>query len=130
MNFEYFLEAPLVIQVHTLSALGALLVGVIQLARPKGRLVHRILGMGFVLLMITVASTAIFIREINNGSFSFIHIFVPLTFFGLFGLVREVRQGRIRAHRNSALSLFFAALMIPGVFAFMPGRLMWAIMAG
>jgi uncharacterized membrane protein len=130
MNFAVFLEAPLIIQVHALSAIGALVVGLVQFLGPKGNLPHRMLGYLFVGLMITTASTAIFIRQINDGNFSPIHIFVPLTFIGLFGLVRSAMRRDGSKHRREVSSLMFGALMIPGLFAFIPGRLMWQVAFG
>jgi len=130
VNIAVFFEAPLVIQVHALAAIGAFVVGLIQMLAPKGVLPHRMMGYLFVVLMVTVASTAVFIRHLNNGNFSIIHIFVPLTFFSLFGLVRNAMSGNGHEHGRAAKGLFFAALMIPGLFAFMPGRLMWAVISG
>lgn len=129
MDVDVFLRAPLIIQVHALSALSALAIGLVQILGPKGTLPHRTLGIAFVTLMAVVAGTAVFIRNINDGGFSFIHIFVPVTAVGLFGLVRNVRSNGTE-HGRAARNLFFFALMIPGFFAFMPGRLMWNIFAG
>lgn len=130
MDLAAFSAAPLIIQIHALSAFAALGVGLVQFLGPKGVLPHRILGMVFVLLMTTVASTAIFIRNLNDGNFSFIHIFVPVTFLGLFGLVRHAMQRNGKGHLHDARGLFFGALMIPGLFAFLPGRLMWQVVFG
>lgn len=130
MNIQAFFDAPLVVQLHALSALAALSLGAVQLLAPKGALPHRIMGMVWVALMAMVASTAIFIREINDGSFSLIHLFVPLTFFGLFGIVRNAVTGDFKGHLSTVRGLFFGALIIPGLFAFLPGRLMWEIALG
>ena len=129
-NLYIFLEAPLLVQVHTVAALTAVAFGALQLLSPKGTARHRRFGYAWVLLMLAAASTAIFIREINNGGFSLIHLFVPLTFFGLFGLIYHIRRRNIRRHRRIAVILFFAALITPGLFAFTPGRLMWEIFFG
>ena len=99
-----------------------------QLIAPKGTLPHRQLGYVWVGLMLTVAVTAIFIR--HSGSFSWLHIFVPLTVFGVAGLIIQARKGLVSRHRNSVLALYLGALMIPGAFSFMPGRLMWDVVAG
>lgn len=130
MDLQVFLAAPLVIQVHAFAALSALVIGVVQFVGPKGSLPHRTLGTAFVLLMVVTATTAIFIRQINDGSFSPIHLFVPLTFAGLYGLVRHARAGRGGKHGKDAKGLLFGALLIPGILAFIPGRLMWAVIAG
>lgn len=130
MNIDAVFAAPIVIQLHVFSAIGALLIGSIQLLAPKGNLPHRTLGITFVLLMASAAITAIFIREINGGSFSFVHIFVPLTLIGIFRLTLAARRGDRSRHRGQAMGLFFGALMIPGLLSFIPGRLMNIVVFG
>lgn len=130
MNVEAFLAAPAVIQVHMLSALAALITGAIQLLAPKGVLPHRILGTVWVGLMALTAVTAIFIREINAGGLSPVHLFIPLALFGLVGLARSVQLRQRRRHRGIVLGLYFGALIVPGLFTLIPGRLMHAIVFG
>ena len=50
-----------------------------------------------------------------------------MTFLGLWGLVRGAMQGDRERHRQTVRGLFFGALLIPGLFAFIPGRLMYAV---
>ncbi|WP_339738319.1 DUF2306 domain-containing protein [uncultured Maricaulis sp.] len=128
MNTEAFLSAPFVVQLHIFSAVGALLIGSIQLLAPKGNLPHRTMGMLFVLLMAVAAISAIFIRQINGGDFSFIHIFVPLTIIGIVRLVLSARRRDRSGHRGQVMGLFYGALIIPGLLSFIPGRLMHTIM--
>jgi len=130
MSLDPLLSAPWHIQVHAFAALGAFMLGILQLAAPKGTIPHRTVGYVWVALMAVTVITAIFIREINDGSFSWIHILIPITAFGIIGLVFEARRSQTRKHRNSALVLFFAALMIPGIFSFMPGRIMLEVVLG
>lgn len=130
LNVGVFAEAPLIIQIHVAAALSALALGLVQLLAPKGTLPHRTLGYVWAALMLITALTAIFIRQINDGQFSFIHVFVPLTLFGLFGMITHARALRTDRHRNTVLGLFIGALIVPGLFAFMPGRLMWQMFFG
>lgn len=130
LNLRPFMEAGWIVQLHVITALSALGLGTVQLAAPKGTLPHRTLGYAFAILMLTVAITAIFIREINQGNFSFIHVFVPLTLLGLFGMIANARQMKTGKHRDAVMGLFFGALIVPGLFAFMPGRLMWQLFFG
>ena len=124
MDIQAFFSAPWHIQLHEGAAIAALVVGTVQWLGPKGTLPHRTLGTLFVVFMAITAVTAVFIRQINAGGFSALHIFVPLTLFGLFGLLVEIHRKRPGAHRRAASALYFGALIIPGVFAFLPGRLM------
>jgi uncharacterized membrane protein len=131
MNLQAFLDASPVIQVHALAAIAALLLGAVQLFGPKGTLPHRWLGLVWAGLMALAAITAIFIREVNAGGFSFIHLFIPLTLFGLVGLARSVRPGaRKGSHRRLVLTLYLAALVLPGLFTLVPGRLMHSVLFG
>lgn len=129
-DFSAFFRAPLIIQIHAGAAIAALVLGAVQMLAPKGTIPHRTLGYIWAALMVTVAFTAIFIRQINPGGFSFIHIFVPLTFFGLYGVITHARAMRGDKHRNAVFGLFFGALLVPGLFAFMPGRLMYQMFFG
>jgi uncharacterized membrane protein len=130
MSLDPLLSAPWIIQLHAFAAMGALLLGVVQFAAPKGTIPHRSVGYVWAGLMVLTAVTAIFIREVNDGAFSWIHILIPITLFGIVGLVLEARRRQTRKHRNSALVLFFAALMLPGLFSFMPGRIMLEVVLG
>lgn len=128
MNPDTLLTAPWQIQLHAVCALGALVLGVVQLTAPKGTLPHRTLGYIWVGLMAITAITAIFIQ--SGGTFSWIHIFVPLVLIGIVHLSWRGRKGLTTGHQRIALTLFFGALIIPGAFAFIPGRLMHATLFG
>lgn len=127
MNIEYFTQASLAIQIHMGVAIGALCLGGYLMLSRKGTRIHKLIGRVFALLMVVTAISAIFIRAINEGSFSWIHIFVPITFIGLYQAISAIRKGDIKAHRRHVKGLFFGALLIPGLFAFMPGRTMWML---
>ena len=127
MNIEHFTNASLAIQIHMLVAVGAFFLGGTILVMKKGTPGHKMAGRIFAMLMIVTAITAIFIRQLNNGSFSFIHIFVPITFIGLYQVVTSIRKGEIARHKKHVRNMYFGALIIPGLFAFMPGRTMWML---
>ncbi len=130
MTLEPLLTAPWHIQLHAFSAMAAVVLGAVQFTAPKGTIPHRTVGYVWVMLMGITAITAIFIREINDGSFSWIHILIPITLYGVVELAIRARRGLTGKHRNTALVLFFAALMIPGAVSFMPGRIMLEVVAG
>lgn len=74
---------------------------------------------------IAVATVAaFFIRSINSGGLSPIHLFIPLTFFGVFGAPWHIRHGNIREHRNAMLGLYLGGLLIAGGQTLRPGRLL------
>lgn len=124
MAIEHFLGASPVVQVHALAAIGALAIGGMIYALPKGRLKHRVLGISCAVLLAVTAITAIFITGVNGDMWSFIHVFVPLTAMGIFGVAMAVRRRDFKKHKDAARGLIFGALLVPGILAFMPGRLM------
>lgn len=82
------------------------------------------------ILMLLTAVTAIFIREINRGQFSFIHIFVIVTFVGVVQSLQAIKNRNIKKHVKHVQGLFFGALLIPGLLSFLPGRRLFAVFFG
>jgi len=124
-----FARQPVVIQAHVLAAVSALLLGLIQLAGPKGTVAHRVIGWSWVLLMMTVAISSFAMISLGGG-FSPIHalsafvlVMVPLG-------VYAARRGRIEAHRGAMTGVFVFGLIVAGAFTFVPGRLMWRLFLG
>lgn len=130
MNLDVFFSASPVIIIHTLTAFVALGLGIAMWVRKKGTPSHKMIGRLFVTLMAVVAFTAIFIKGLNGDNFSFIHIFVPVTFFAIGEIFFYVRRGNLKGHKRAAKGLFFGALLIPGFLSFLPGRLMWQVAFG
>lgn len=130
MNLAIFPDLPVAVQIHIISALGALILGTAMFVRRKGTRSHKMIGKGFLALMLITAASAIFIRYLNDGSFSWIHIFIPVTFFAAFETVYYIRKGNIKRHKRAVTGLFFGALLIPGVLSFLPGRIMSVMLFG
>ncbi len=111
------------IAIHVASVLPAVPLGGYLLLAPKGGARHKMLGKIWIALMLITASAAAFIK--TSGSFSFIHIFVPLTFWGAYKVIATARRGDLVGHKKEIVGLYLGALMIPGIVAFaLPGRLM------
>lgn len=123
-------EAPAVIRLHLVSALTALAIGIALMMRVKGTGLHKLLGWTWVLAMGSTAVSSLFIREINHGAFSFIHLLSGWTIVGLPGAVYAVRRGRVAAHRRAMTGMFTGGLLLAGLFAFIPGRLLWTVFLG
>lgn len=130
MNLALFAGLEPAVQIHIVSALGALATGIGMFLRPKGTRSHKLMGRGFMALMLTTATSAIFIRYINDGAFSWIHLFIPLTFFTAWEAVHFIRKGNVARHKRAVTGMFFGALLIPGAFAFLPGRIMHLMVFG
>jgi uncharacterized membrane protein len=90
---------------------------------------HKQLGKLWLVLMLVTATSAIFIQ--SSGGFSFIHIFVPITFHAAWKTIATARKGDIAGHKKHLTITYLTALMIPGIVAFaLPGRLMNMMLLG
>lgn len=130
MTLEPITHASLAVQIHLFTALAALVFGTLVWIRPKGTPSHKVSGRVFVILMVVTAISAIFIRQINRGQFSFIHLFVPLTFYACVECIWAIRNGKIKKHMKSVKGLYFGALLIPGALTFLPGRTLYTVFFG
>ena len=131
MNIDPVLQAPLAIKVHLATVLPAFAIGTWQIFfSKKGSRFHRSLGFVYLSLMTVTAVAAFFIRSVGNGSLSLIHLFIPLTFFGVFSALWNVRRGDIVGHKRAMLGLYFGGILIAGTLAFMPGRVMHQLVFG
>ncbi|MCP3400036.1 MULTISPECIES: DUF2306 domain-containing protein [unclassified Bradyrhizobium] len=131
MSFTPLLEAAPAIPLHAFAAMAAFVLGIVQLAAPKGTLPHRALGWVWVVLMLVVAISSFWIHGIRLvGPWGPIHL---LSIFALVMLVSGVvaaRARNVRRHKITMISIFFGALVIAGLFTFVPGRLMHAVVFG
>ena len=131
MNLAPLLAAPPVIQIHAFAALGAFALGALQLAAPKGTIPHRAIGWIWAVLMLAVVLSSFFIHTIRLwGPFSPIHLLSIFTLAMLPLAVWRARQHDVRKHRRAMMSLFVGALVIAGIFPFLPGRIMHAVLFG
>ncbi|MEO1729423.1 MAG: DUF2306 domain-containing protein [Pseudomonadota bacterium] len=113
----------LAVVIHVATVLPAIPLGAYLLLTRKGTPRHKHLGKLWVGLMLATATSAIFIK--TGGSFSFIHIFVPMTFIASYKIVATARRGDMQGHRSEVLTLYLGALTIPGIVSMaMPGRLL------
>ncbi|MCB2097299.1 MAG: DUF2306 domain-containing protein [Parvularculaceae bacterium] len=138
MTLEPLLQAPLVVQIHAFGAMAALPLGAVQLIAPKGNLQHKILGAAWVLIMAAVGISSFFMQHPTAPGdpfwmrFSPIHIFTLLTAYALLhGGWMLVRGGpRLRFHSRPFIGLFIGGLIVAGLLAFLPGRIMHQVMVG
>lgn len=131
MNFAPFANASLVIQIHTLLALGAVVLTVGIFSLRKGSPLHRTMGWAWVLMMAFVALSSFWINELRVlGPFSPIHLLSILTLWTLVRGVTAARSHRVKDHKRQMKTLVFGALITAGTFTFLPGRLMHDIFLG
>jgi uncharacterized membrane protein len=125
------LNAAPAIQLHAFAAMAAFVLGVVQLAAPKGTLPHRTVGWVWVVLMVIVATTSFWIHDLRMwGPWSAIHLLSIFTLVMLPLAVMHARRHDVGNHRKSMIGLFSGALVIAGLFTFVPGRIMHAVVFG
>src|SRR4029077_12727088 len=111
--------------------MAAFALGVVQLSAPKGTLPHRTIGWILVTLMVLISVTAFFIHEIRLWvSWSPIHVLAIFTLLTLPLAVWHAHRHRVQQHRWAMISIFTGALLIAGLFTFVPGRIMHAVAFG
>jgi uncharacterized membrane protein len=131
MSLAPLLNASPVIQLHAFAAIAAFVLGLFQFAAPKGTLRHRTTGYIWVALLTIIAVTSFWIHEIRLlGPFSPIHLISIFTLVMLPLAVLHARRHNVGAHRKAMISIFVGALVIAGLFTFVPGRIMHAALFG
>lgn len=113
------------LSVHLVTVIPAIPLGAYVLLTRKGGPRHRLLGKIWLGLMFVTAIATIFIRNLDSGGFSWIHIFTVLTLVAVPQAIVTARQGRIAAHKKHMVQFYVGALVIAGITAFLPGRTMW-----
>ena len=126
-NLHHYDKLP--VWIHVASVVPAIpLGGYLMLAR-KGTKRHKQLGKIWLLLMLSTATSAIFIK--SGGSYSPIHLLIPATFHAAWQTIATARRGDIAAHKKNLVLMYILALVVPGIIAFaIPGRLMNQMLFG
>lgn len=131
MSFAPLLDAAPAIPVHAFAAMAALALGIVQFAAPKGTLPHRTIGWIWVVLMAAVAVSSLWIHQIRLlGPWSPIHLLSIMVLVLLPIAVIAARRHNIRRHRMTMIGIFTGGLVIAGLFTFLPGRIMHAVIFG
>jgi uncharacterized membrane protein len=131
MTLAPLLEAATAIPLHAFAAMGAFVLGVVQLAAPKGTLPHRVLGFIWVSLMLLVAISSFWIHQIRLlGPWSPIHLLSIFTLIVIPLGVWRAHRHRVADHRLIMVLTFSGALVIAGLFTLLPGRIMHAVVFG
>jgi len=128
--------APLPVIVHVATVVPAFFLGLWQfLVSTKGSSAHRTVGALYLVLMTATAITAVFVHtpgfrhfDVGPLQLSWIHLFIPLTLYGVVGSTLAVRRHDVAGHRRAMINTFVGALVIAGGFALSPGRIMHAVL--
>jgi uncharacterized membrane protein len=131
MSLAPLLDAAPAIPLHAFAAMTAFMLGVVQLAAPKGTLPHRTLGWIWVCLMLAVAISSFWIHEIRLvGPWSPIHLLSIFVLITVPLAVWKAHRHQVADHRRIMISIFSGALVIAGLFTLLPGRIMHAVVFG
>jgi uncharacterized membrane protein len=110
-----------IILTHVLAASSAVFVGGAALLSKKGTPLHRLLGRGWVILMLIAVLSSFGIK--THGHYSWIHLLSIIAIAGLAGSIYAVAKGNIRAHQRGMRSLYIS-LVVAGTFTLLPQRLL------
>jgi uncharacterized membrane protein len=138
MDLEPLLSAPLAVRLHVATVVPAFVLGTwLLFVSRKGTARHRLAGKIYLGLMGVTALAALFIRSFSDVSVAagpfrlgLIHLFVPLTAHGIYGAFATIRGGDVRGHKAAMRGLYFGAMIVAGLLAFAPGRIMYRMFFG
>jgi len=131
MSLAPLLNASFAIQLHAFAAMAAVLLGLLQFTRRKGTFSHRTIGWIWALLMLAIAISSFWISEIKLwGPWSPIHLLSIFVLFNVPFAVWLAHRHNVSGHRRWMTGIFVGALMIAGIFTFVPGRIMHAVIFG
>lgn len=129
MSLSALTEAPALIQFHAYTAILSFLLGPFALLRRRRDIWHKAAGYVWVAAMYGAALSSMFFSEKPMiGPFSPIHVLSVITLVSLtYGLRAAILRDTI-THGRVMRALYAQALIIPGVFTFLPGRRMNAVL--
>jgi uncharacterized membrane protein len=117
-------EVPAIVWAHIATILLAVTLTPLMLLRRRGDRLHRRLGWVWASAMALTALLSFWIRGINSGSLSLIHILSAWTLVQVPLLVWAARTHNLQRHRRAVRGMVAGALLIAGIFTFPFGRLM------
>ncbi len=130
MNIKPLLDAGLAVQLHVAAAALAIVLSAAIISVRRGTPAHRQIGRAWVAMLAIICISSFWITGMNGSGYSWIHLLSAWTLLGLSKAVWAVRAGNVRMHKYAMISTMAGALGGAGLFAFMPGRLMNAVLVG
>jgi uncharacterized membrane protein len=117
-------EVPAIVWTHIATILVAVTLTPVMLLRRRGDRLHRRLGWLWASSMALTAMLSFWIRGLNQGSLSLIHILSAWTLIQVPLIVWSARTHNHRKHRAAVRGMVTGALIIAGIFTFPFDRLM------
>lgn len=107
---------------HLVTVVPALPLGAWLLFRRKGDATHRLLGRVWAVLMLVGAASSFGLTSLM-GHLSPIHLLSVITLVGIPRGVWLAMRHRVADHRRTMMRVY-TGLVVAGLFAFLPGRLL------
>ncbi|WP_146206294.1 DUF2306 domain-containing protein [Auritidibacter sp. NML100628] len=114
---------PLAVVVHASAAFLVLIIGPINIFRPRRDAVHRVLGRTWVGLMYLTCVSSFFFG-LDDG-FTFLHGLSVFTTVSVTLGVWMTARGNTRGHIGNMVGSYVGTLIAFGFAAFVPTRLIW-----
>ena len=111
----------MIIWLHLTTAVLVLGLGSANLVLAKGNFRHRVFGWAWLGAMLCVTVSSFWIRELNEGSFSWIHGLSVWTLVAMAAAIFSIRKGRVRSHASWMIGTMIG-VAVAGAFALAPGR--------
>jgi len=133
-DFTPLLEASPAIKVHLATIVAAIVVAGILMSGIKGNRLHRVLGWTWAGFMFLTAISALLIQVPTGlpsvAGIGVLHIFSAVTLVLVPVGVFAARRHDVARHARTMTGLVVGGLGVAGLFAFLPGRLLWAVFFG
>lgn len=127
-------QAPWPVQLHLATLSVALVCTLALLAGVKGSRAHRVLGWTWSTAMLGTAVATLFIPAPPGApsvfGLGYLHLFALLTFVCVPRAILAARSHDVDRHARIIASFLAGGLGLAGLFAFLPGRLMWQVVFG
>ena len=123
-------ELPAFVWPHVGTIMIALGLTPVMLLRRRGDRLHRRLGWIWAAAMFLSAASSFGIRDMNEGSLSYIHILSAFTLAMVPVIVWSARTHRVAMHRGTVRWMISGALITAGAFTFLPDRMFGAWLLG
>jgi len=109
------------IHLHLWTAVPALVIGAVVLARLQGTAIHKAMGRIWVALMLVTAISSFWIRS-STGDFSWIHLLAVWVLFALTMALFQIRWRRnVMSHRGWMIGTY-VGLLVAMTLTLLPGR--------
>ena len=106
---------------HILLAVFAVFFGLKNLISKKGDKTHKVIGWIWVLLMLYVSISSFWIKELNDGTYSWIHLLSVWVIISLTLAIYFIKKGKLILHKIFMIGTFIG-LSVAGLFTLLPGR--------